>query len=86
MRLIDEGSECNFLDNQRGVSSCRNGSAYPLPLRPVAALGQEQESGSTSGEARSGGGLGEMTHRKREIIGLRNEQDFPHLVELALPP
>jgi hypothetical protein len=26
-----------------------------------------------------------MTHRKREIIGLRNERDFPHLVELALP-
>ena len=27
-----------------------------------------------------------MTHRKREIIGLRNERDFPHLVELAVPP
>ena len=27
-----------------------------------------------------------MTRRKREIIGLGNEQDFPHLVELALPP
>ena len=27
-----------------------------------------------------------MTRRKREILGLRNEQDFPHLVELALPP
>ena len=26
-----------------------------------------------------------MTRRKREIIGLRNEQDFPHLVELAHP-
>jgi hypothetical protein len=26
-----------------------------------------------------------MTRRKREIVGLRNEQDFPHLVELALP-
>ena len=28
-----------------------------------------------------------MTHRKREIIGPspRNERDFPHLVELALP-
>src|SRR5215468_10313693 len=32
------------------------------------------------------GGLGEMTRRKREITGLANEQDFPHLVELALPP
>jgi len=27
-----------------------------------------------------------MTRRKREIVGLRNERDFPHLVELALPP
>jgi hypothetical protein len=27
-----------------------------------------------------------MTRRKREIAGLANEQDFPHLVELAFPP
>ena len=27
-----------------------------------------------------------MTRRKREIAGLANEEDFPHLVELALPP
>ena len=27
-----------------------------------------------------------MTRRKREIIGLTNEQDFPYLVELAVPP
>ena len=27
-----------------------------------------------------------MTRRKREITGLTNERDFPHLVELALPP
>src|SRR5215831_15830445 len=27
-----------------------------------------------------------MTRRKREIAGLANERDFPHLVELALPP
>ena len=27
-----------------------------------------------------------MTRRKREITGHANEQDFPHLVELALPP
>jgi hypothetical protein len=27
-----------------------------------------------------------MTRRKREIVGFANEQDFPHLVELALPP
>jgi hypothetical protein len=26
-----------------------------------------------------------MTRRKREITGLANEQDLPHLVELALP-
>ena len=30
--------------------------------------------------------MGEMTRRKREIVGLTNERDFPHLVELALPP
>ena len=27
-----------------------------------------------------------MTRRKREITCLMNERDFPHLVELALPP
>ena len=27
-----------------------------------------------------------MTRRKREITGLSNERDFPHLVQLALPP
>ena len=27
-----------------------------------------------------------MTRRKREINGLANELDFPHLVELVLPP
>jgi hypothetical protein len=27
-----------------------------------------------------------MSRRKREITGLTNERDFPHLVELALPP
>jgi hypothetical protein len=27
-----------------------------------------------------------MTRRKREITGLANEQDFPHLVELTFPP
>jgi hypothetical protein len=26
-----------------------------------------------------------MTRRKREITGLANEQDLPHLVELAVP-
>ena len=26
-----------------------------------------------------------MTYRKREIVGLRNERDFPNLVELTLP-
>jgi len=30
--------------------------------------------------------LGEMSRRKQEITGLSNERDFPHLVELALPP
>jgi len=27
-----------------------------------------------------------MTRRKREIDGLMNERDLPHVVELALPP
>ena len=27
-----------------------------------------------------------MTRRKREIIGLANERDFPHVVELTFPP
>ena len=26
-----------------------------------------------------------MTYRKREIVGLRNERDFPHLVERRIP-
>src|SRR6516162_2584146 len=49
-------------------------------------LAQDEESGLLGGVAGSGGGLGEMTRRKREIIGLTNERDFPHLVELAVPP
>ena len=36
-----------------------------LPLRSVAALDQEQEPGGTSRQARSGGGLDEMTRRTR---------------------
>jgi hypothetical protein len=35
---------------------------------------------------REAGGLGEMTRRKREMVGLANEQEFPHLVELTFPP
>ena len=27
-----------------------------------------------------------MTRRKREITGLANERDYPHVVELAVPP
>ena len=55
-------------------------------LRPLAALGQEQEPGSARSEAGGQGGLGKMTRRKREIHGLTNERDFPHLVELTFPP
>jgi hypothetical protein len=54
-------------------------------LRPLARQTQDEESGLGGGDARSGGGLGEMTRRKRQIVGLTNERDFPHLVELALP-
>jgi hypothetical protein len=32
-----------------------------LPLWPLAALGQDEEPGGSSGEARRGGGLGQMT-------------------------
>ena len=49
-------------------------------------LAQDEKPEYAGGETRSGGGLGEMTRRKREITGLANERDFPHLVELALPP
>jgi hypothetical protein len=27
-----------------------------------------------------------MTRRQREMVGLANEQHFPHLVELTVPP
>jgi hypothetical protein len=57
-----------------------------LPLRPHARLAQNEELGCTGREARRGRGLGKMTRRKREITGLANEQDFPHLVELTFPP
>jgi hypothetical protein len=52
----------------------------------VSRLAKDEEPGCSGGEARSRGRLGKMTRRKREITGLANEQDFPHLVELALPP
>jgi hypothetical protein len=58
----------------------------PLPFRSLGRLAQNEERGGSGGEARSRRGLGEMTRRKREIVGLTNERDFPHLVELALPP
>src|SRR6516225_10908952 len=41
----------------------------------------ERRLAAPGSEARSGGGLGEMTRRKREIVGLRNERDFRYLVE-----
>ena len=56
------------------------------PQAVLTALDQEQELGGTSSQTRSRRGLGEMTRRKREIIGLTNERDFPHLVELTFPP
>jgi hypothetical protein len=49
-------------------------------------LASNREPTDSGGKARSGRGLGEMTRRKREIVGLRNERYFPHVVELALPP
>jgi hypothetical protein len=44
------------------------------------------ENSACAGDARSGGGLREMTRRKIEFVRLTNERDFAHLVELALPP
>ena len=56
-------------------------------LGAFARLAQNEELGGSGGEARGGGRLGKMTRGpKREIIRLTNERDFPHLVELALPP
>jgi hypothetical protein len=48
-----------------------------LKMKNAAAPAVKREEGER---------IGEMTRRKREILGLRNERDFPHLVELALPP
>src|SRR5580704_14941940 len=65
------------------------GAWLALPLRPVAALDQEQESGGTGGETRGGGGLDVMTRRVRrrsETVRFKNERDFPHVAEIALPP
>jgi hypothetical protein len=66
--------------------SRRAGPPCFAPQAVLTALDQEQELGGTSGQTRSRRGLGEMTRRKREIIGLTNERDFPHLVELTFPP
>src|SRR5262249_23061240 len=54
--------------------------------RALPRLAQNEERECAGCEARGGGGLAEMTRRKREITGLANELDFPYLVELALPP
>src|SRR5262249_20781740 len=62
---------------------CVEAQGPRLPFRPLTRLAQDEEPGCTSGDTRSGGGLGEMTRRKREIVGVRNERDFAYLVELA---
>ena len=67
----------------------RGAETVALPFRPLARLAQNEEPGGSGGDARSGGGLGEMTRhirRKSEFVRLTNERNFPHLVELALPP
>jgi hypothetical protein len=56
------------------------------PLPRAGGAKQNEEPGLRSDDAGSGGGLGKMTRRKREIIGLTNERDFPHLVALTFPP
>ena len=64
----------------------RGAETVALPQRPLARLAQNEELGRPGREAGGRRGLEQMTRRKREIIGLTNERDFPHLVELALPP
>jgi hypothetical protein len=67
----------------------RKAQGFPLPYRPLARLAQNEERGRAGREARSRGELGEMTRhirRKSEFVRLTNERNFPHLVELALPP
>src|SRR5262245_64894156 len=58
-----------------------NRAAYRL-----ARLAQNEELRRAGREAGSGRGLEQMTRRKRETVGLTNERDFPHLVELAFAP
>jgi len=62
--------------------SCRSGRTRRTApaARPIGSRWRIRLGG---GDARSGGGLGEMTRRKREIVGLRNERDFPQVVELV---
>src|SRR5262249_57434383 len=62
---------------------CLEAEGLGLPFWPLARLAQNEELGCTSREARSRRGLEQMTRRKREMVGLTNERDFPHLVELA---
>jgi hypothetical protein len=59
---------------------------FGLPFQSLPDWLKMEESRLCGGDTRSGGGLGEMTRRKREIVGLTNEGDFPHLVELPVPP
>src|SRR5262249_52757517 len=57
-----------------------------LCLRPLAALGQEQESGGTSGQARSGGGLGAVScwDSGRRLPGARDSGGDGGSVRIAL--
>jgi hypothetical protein len=52
---------------------CLEKEGFYLSFRPLARLAQDEESGVLGSEARSGGGLGEMIRRKREITGLANQ-------------
>src|SRR6516225_6751658 len=65
--------------SHRGIASSASKAKRRIPpIAPaLARFAQDEESGLCGGDARSGGRLGEMTRRKREIVGLRNERDFP---------
>jgi hypothetical protein len=66
-----------------GIVSKRKGSAYGISRSPDWLRTKKPVLCGVAREAEEE--LGEMTRRKREIVGFRNERDFPHLVELALP-
>ena len=67
-----------------GIVSKRRDSAYRSGRSPDWLKMKNPACAAVTREAEEG--LGKMTRRKREITGLANELDFPHLVALTFPP